>query len=437
MKLIWITKILAPILSYTPKNIDVQDHARKINQKIERVHKANEQKVWKPQTIVFYPWSYQVGDFLAGSTVKIEYYEDTGYIKSEMDATSRMDYVYDANGQVIERYEYSIENGEATLEAKLEVQYDEIVTDFYIDEEYFMYMGETPILVFGFKRPITRNEDGNITRIQFQTCSFGSDWEDHGSDIVIEYGSDGKATTIYEMDYDNYSEELFETKYLENIEWYSTDGQITTTNWDSEKFFMGANRIKSADVRMHHLNGTCHLTAVYPEPNAVESETILGEERVHSFEFVELDENGSFQKDWYYPYFILNNDVWEHAGFTRSYLSRTFDEYAIEVYSDDATWENGVFSDELETKIEVTYDPDYGYPTEGLYTLAYDGGEYMIRGRYEYKDYILVGSDVQTIISPNDEAPVEYFTLQGVKVTTPQNGIFIRRQGAEAKKVIR
>lgn len=36
----------------------------------------------------------------------------------------------------------------------------------------------------------------------------------------------------------------------------------------------------------------------------------------------------------------------------------------------------------------------------------------------------------------NDNAPVEYFNLQGVKVTNPENGMFIRRQGNEVKKVV-
>ncbi|HAW06954.1 MAG TPA: DUF5116 domain-containing protein, partial [Rikenellaceae bacterium] len=33
-------------------------------------------------------------------------------------------------------------------------------------------------------------------------------------------------------------------------------------------------------------------------------------------------------------------------------------------------------------------------------------------------------------------APVEYFNLQGVKVSNPENGIFIRRQGGKTSKVL-
>ena len=35
-----------------------------------------------------------------------------------------------------------------------------------------------------------------------------------------------------------------------------------------------------------------------------------------------------------------------------------------------------------------------------------------------------------------DNAPVEYYNLQGVKVNCPENGIFIKKQGNKATKVI-
>ena len=36
----------------------------------------------------------------------------------------------------------------------------------------------------------------------------------------------------------------------------------------------------------------------------------------------------------------------------------------------------------------------------------------------------------------NENAPVEYYNLQGIRVANPENGIFIRRQGNEATKVV-
>ena len=36
----------------------------------------------------------------------------------------------------------------------------------------------------------------------------------------------------------------------------------------------------------------------------------------------------------------------------------------------------------------------------------------------------------------NDNAPVEYYNLQGVKIENPGHGIFIRRQGTAVTKII-
>lgn len=45
------------------------------------------------------------------------------------------------------------------------------------------------------------------------------------------------------------------------------------------------------------------------------------------------------------------------------------------------------------------------------------------------------GSGVNEMVV-DENAPVEYFNLQGVKVSEPANGIFIRRQGAKVEKVM-
>lgn len=40
-------------------------------------------------------------------------------------------------------------------------------------------------------------------------------------------------------------------------------------------------------------------------------------------------------------------------------------------------------------------------------------------------------------IEADENAPVEYYNLQGVKVMNPENGIFIKKQGAKAEKVLK
>lgn len=45
-------------------------------------------------------------------------------------------------------------------------------------------------------------------------------------------------------------------------------------------------------------------------------------------------------------------------------------------------------------------------------------------------------SGVQEVSGSVEDAPVEYFNLNGVKVSDPSNGIFIRRQGSKTEKVV-
>lgn len=50
-----------------------------------------------------------------------------------------------------------------------------------------------------------------------------------------------------------------------------------------------------------------------------------------------------------------------------------------------------------------------------------------------------VGGDntgVNDIISDDENAPVEYFNLQGVRVANPENGVFIVKQGKKVSKVV-
>ena len=46
------------------------------------------------------------------------------------------------------------------------------------------------------------------------------------------------------------------------------------------------------------------------------------------------------------------------------------------------------------------------------------------------------GSGVNDIVSDNENAPVEYFNIQGMKVAGDQPGLYIRRQGTQTTKVI-
>ncbi len=89
---------------------------------------------------------------------------------------------------------------------------------------------------------------------------------------------------------------------------------------------------------------------------------------------------------------------------------------------------------------------------EGLGTVSADGKTLTVTGDGTYrleakvagmKCYIAVragnytansGVDAPEVAAP--EAPVEFYTLQGVRVENPESGIYIRRQGSKVSKII-
>ena len=54
----------------------------------------------------------------------------------------------------------------------------------------------------------------------------------------------------------------------------------------------------------------------------------------------------------------------------------------------------------------------------------------------ESKITLQLSDGVNDILSNDTNAPVEYFNLQGVRVANPENGLYIRRQGNNATKVL-
>ena len=45
-------------------------------------------------------------------------------------------------------------------------------------------------------------------------------------------------------------------------------------------------------------------------------------------------------------------------------------------------------------------------------------------------------SGISNVTVADENAPVEYYNLQGIRVANPENGLYIRRQGNKATKVL-
>ncbi|MDE7437584.1 MAG: hypothetical protein K2M93_03780 [Muribaculaceae bacterium] len=71
-------------------------------------------------------------------------------------------------------------------------------------------------------------------------------------------------------------------------------------------------------------------------------------------------------------------------------------------------------------------DPSKFVLTNEGYSLGSDGNGNLV---------LMVGTGVEEIFGDED-APVEYFNLQGIKVANPEKGLYIKRQGEKTTKVI-
>lgn len=52
-----------------------------------------------------------------------------------------------------------------------------------------------------------------------------------------------------------------------------------------------------------------------------------------------------------------------------------------------------------------------------------------------YAQYLYESAGINDIIVDDENAPVEYYNLQGIRVNNPENGIYIRRQGSKVSKM--
>lgn len=68
-------------------------------------------------------------------------------------------------------------------------------------------------------------------------------------------------------------------------------------------------------------------------------------------------------------------------------------------------------------------------------------GKYNIKmdtntGNVEFTAAPGVGTNVVELIGADENAPVEYYNMQGVRIDKPENGIYVCRQGSKVKKVV-
>lgn len=396
---------------------------------------------FKPGKITEYDW--RSGDWKLSNTSSFSYDEE-GRVLAETGKYQKTEYEYDSNGMIVSQTVSNINDaGVFTPAQKVEYTYDPVVTNFKTSATNYYWRDGQWKISDSSRQLITRDDAGNITKIENQDLKDGS-YVTSDEYCDISYGSDGRAVSItcYEEDYDGASQTWEVSLKLTDIVWDKTNGQIIDLydTDDLSDFFQGANRIKSATIAQGDYPGTAFLAVTYTADGyGYDSQTTYNGEIVDTEKLTVLDQYGSFTLEAYYTDFDYDEDkgTWENDGSYYFNETKKYDRFGIVIEDTEEDMDaNGKVTSGDYERGEVSYDSQTGMPVEYVVQKKYSKtSDFSNDEKYVYSDY----SAGISAIGSNPDANEEYYNLNGIKISQKDssNGIYIIRKGNETVKVIR
>lgn len=405
-----------------------------------RVNKRNAEKLYLPGTVSHSDWNDDRNTWRDPEVISFVYNPD-GSVKSESTKNQREDYFYDEKGRLSEERDYSLDrSGKEKLESIKRYTYDPVIENLVVRVEYGSDVNNTDgWLGHAEGMEITRNSDGNIVKVREYSENRKGVKDYESEQMVIEYGTDGKACTIIEEEVEDNGRVIVDGK-MTDIVWENTDGQIYQLDYDSptSASYFGANRIKSSTIESEGFPYSISFTVDYTD-DSFHSLAMMNNERVLEVEYQAVDENGSYDATAY-----AADYEYDFGVFTKEESSETTYVYRVDAYGialEDSivtVYYEGNFegTENDVNKSEVTYDAVYGYPLEVIEMEMNDRGTFVNNKRIVYSDYAEYGNSGVSDVEIAEDSPVEFFNLQGQHVDNPSAGIFIRRQGTKTEKVL-
>ncbi len=384
-------------------------------------------EIWRPATETIY--TYRNGSWFLEETIQ-KTYDEAGRVIREVSTSGKDSYVttytYDENGKVTERVEGDIVNGIETPTQITSYTYDSRVTSFITSMiRKTTYNGNWT--EDGYKRPVTRNSDGNVTNVDIYVPYNGE--FDHTEQTIISYnGATADTFTKKSLKYNGLTFYWQTGTEAKNIQWENTDGQIVG---DFNDLVLGANRVLSAEMYYEGDPDGFRIVS-YPDPEKpdfVALETGLDQNEIYErHTYTETDSYGSFIETIDRLY---NN--------TEMKLIGTYDSHGNLISHEEYDTEDGTTTLVQGEKYDYTYDEATGQPTEIVFNGLDPDNDYSTYTPIYKSVYT---SFVDTASAPEiggdtPDAPVRYFNLQGIETRTPATGaVYIRLQGKKATKVI-
>ena len=330
---------------------------------------------------------------------------------------------------------------------KYEYTYDEVVPDFVTsDISYFKTDGVWTKDLRSKKNDVTRDEKGRVTEVVKYRMNQKGEFITQEKD-VITYGEDDKPSQVkvYRYYEDNATGEvkLAEAIAYTDIVWKNCDNQIL----NGHILFQGANRILSAKIIVNDEEHGSINVEYGPGENdytvvEVGTPKFLSIKTINTTEYREINSYDSYSILNRRETYSKNSDEPEVSV---NYESVTNDAYGLMIEQINRVENNGMVTSLRKQTGEVEYDKTYGYPL--VYTMSEsvseDNPEIMTVPvpvyRMEFSDYKKYGETTgidNVAVDNNDNAPVEYFNLQGERINKPSKGLYIRRQGKLVQKSI-
>lgn len=345
-------------------------------------------------------------------------------------------YVYenDAYGQKISSYAEVLDelNGNKPT-TKGNYEWDPVVHDFCLLKQNWEYSsGSWVENSSNYKRTVTRDEKGNVTSFVVSMYYIDTYEDIERTDITYnETTGQAETYTFSRLTY-SVNNGLFWSVQQEakDIEWENTNGQLVR-EWQS--FLMGDNRMKKAAI-FYNGKADGYEIATYEagKPDYTLEETDLDGVVWILNKYTTLDANGSYRvtKEQY---------DWTDGEKTVAFASRTDVMYnekgnmtLLEYYETDETGVETLISGE---RYVYKYDDATGVMLESVLEIN-ENDSYEPFFKIEYSDLAQIEVLGVEDLNVTDTAPVEYYNLQGVRVTNPTHGIFIRRQAGHTTKVV-
>lgn len=338
-------------------------------QAIERLNAAEKsQEIWRAgreEAFVFIE-----GEWLPESTYDFQY-NPAGFLTQEkltdMDGfVSVTDYTLDANNQATEKVSYDMEGEEKLYTEKKVSKYDTKVIDFTTEVMSYTWQDTDWAESYdSFKRPVTRNADGNVTN--FTVLS--PDMSDGGTFKEIEktditYNETTKQADTFKfssLQYDGTSLAWSLEWDIRDIEWENTDGQIVNT-W--EELILGNNRIKKVAVYYDgNLDG--YTIAKYPVSGKQDfqvDETDNDGNVYVKHNLTTTDDYGSYREEYLYYFYDDDLTTLDASEYAIVKFNEKGDLLSAEQFMEEA----GETIQMAGERYTYTYDATTGLATETL-----------------------------------------------------------------------